>query len=168
MKSFLRTSLICAVFLVPIFASAQLLNGPSTGSFQFTGWQQFSGGTSFIPGGGLGVGGGAFGVGGIAITIINLINFVLVPLLFAVSFIVFLYGVAKSYIFSPGDEAAVKSGHQIILWGLIGFAVMISIWGLVNVVVASFGLAQPFAPPSPSSWSPSMAPPPVIPLPPGQ
>lgn len=72
--------------------------------------------------------------------LIYLINFVLVPLLFAIAFIVFIYGVAKSYIFSRGDEGAIEEGHKLILWGLVGFFVIISVWGLVNIVVDTFGL----------------------------
>lgn len=90
----------------------------------------------------------------VAQNIIIIINNVLVPLLFAVAFIVFLYGIAKAYIFSIGDAEAVKKGHTLMLWGLIGFVVMISIWGLVNVVANTFGLAGAFAPPTPSSISP--------------
>lgn len=97
------------------------------------------------------MGGGIWGVG---ITILGIINGVLVPVLFAVSFIVFLYGVAKAYIFSNGDEGAVETGHKIILWGLIGFAAMISVWGLVNVAVNTFGLGGFVAPPpTPTSYS---------------
>lgn len=80
------------------------------------------------------------GIGGIASQLIGLINNVLVPFLFAVAFIIFIYGVAKKYIFSNGDEGAVEEGHKLILWGLVGFFVMISVWGLVNIVVDTFGL----------------------------
>ena len=52
----------------------------------------------------------------VACTVLNIINGILVPVLFALAFIVFLYGVAKAYIFSTGDEEAVKTGHKIILW----------------------------------------------------
>ncbi len=105
--------------------------------------------------------GGGYGISGIAITIINVINGVLVPLLFAVSFIVFLYGIARAYIFSVGDPERVKEGHKIILWGLIAFAVMISLWGLVNVVANTFGLQGSFALPQPTSYSSFGPPPPV-------
>jgi hypothetical protein len=75
-----------------------------------------------------------------------------VPLLFAIAFIVFLYGIANAYILHPGDEAAVKSGHKLILWGVIGFAVMVSLWGLVNVVASTFGLGGVGAPTLPTSY----------------
>jgi hypothetical protein len=87
----------------------------------------------------------------LASTLIYIINSVLVPLVFAIAFIVFLYGVAKAYIFSHGDPAEVGKGHQLILWGLIGFFVMLSIWGLVNVVVNTVGLGGISAPTPPTS-----------------
>lgn len=139
-----RLTLIIALLLFPVVGFAQTFVSPPNQLNTFSAQQTFWGGTSITPGflginglGGGGVGSGLFQVGA---TIISIINGVLVPVLFAVSFIVFLYGVAKSYIFSTGNEEDVKSGHKIILWGLIGFAVMISVWGLVNLTVSIFGL----------------------------
>lgn len=80
------------------------------------------------------------------------VNSVLVPVLFAVAFIVFLYGIAKAYIFSVGEPEEVKKGHKLILWGIVAFVVMISIWGLVNVVANTFGLAGYGAPVLPVSY----------------
>lgn len=108
-----------------------------------------------------GIGMGGFGIAGIAMNIIFIINTVLVPLLFAISFIVFLYGIAQAYIFSTGDAEKVKDGHKIILWGLVGFAIMVSVWGLVNVVAVTFGLTGGFALPPPTSFSPFMMMPPL-------
>jgi hypothetical protein len=87
----------------------------------------------------------------LASTVLYLINDVLVPLIFALAFIVFIWGVAKAYIFSGGEAEAVSQGHRLILWGIIAFAVMISLWGLVNVVADTFGLAGYGAPPLPQS-----------------
>ena len=82
----------------------------------------------------------------VANTILFLINGVAVPVLFAVSFIVFLYGIAQAYIFSHGEPEKVAQGHKLLLWGLIGFVVMVSLWGLVNVVTNTFGLAGTYGP----------------------
>ena len=68
------------------------------------------------------------------------VNDILIPVLFAVAFIVFLYGVARAYIFSGGDSTKVAEGHRLILWGIIGFVVMLSVWGLVNILSDTFGL----------------------------
>ena len=86
--------------------------------------------------------------GGINTTIIDsyaggitdVINLYLVPLIFTLCVLVFLWGVAKAYVISGGNEGERKKGHQLIMWAVIGFAVMLSIWGLVNVALEIFGL----------------------------
>lgn len=88
----------------------------------------------------------------VANNIIYIINGILVPVIFAVAFLVFLYGVASAYILSNGDPERVKSGHTLILWGIIGFVVMVSLWGLVNVVSNTFGLGGSYAPSPPTSY----------------
>lgn len=108
----------------------------------------FWGGTSFGPG----ISGCSGTVCGVADTILYLINNVAVPLLFAIAFIVFLYGIARAYIFSSGEPEEVQKGHKLILWGLIAFVVMISVWGLVNVVANTFGLGGYYAPDLPRSY----------------
>lgn len=150
MKSILRTASLAALLLLPAVASAQYPFGPYTQTVT-TG---YSTGFGSVSGGYGGMMGGCSGtIGCIASTVLYLINSVLVPLIFAVAFLMFIYGVAKSYIFSHGDSEAVKQGHQLILWGLIGFAVMISLWGLINVVANTFGLAGVGAPILPTSTS---------------
>lgn len=79
------------------------------------------------------------------------INSVLVPVLFAIAFLMFLWGIAKSYIIHGDTPAEVEKGHKLVMWGIIGFAVMISVWGLVNVVANTFGLEGYYAPILPSS-----------------
>lgn len=73
--------------------------------------------------------------------IINTINDVLVPVLFAVAFIVFLWGAFDTFILGANNEEVKEKGKNLMLWGLIGFFVMVSIWGLVNILTGtvSFG-----------------------------
>lgn len=106
-------------------------------------------GISFGTGGSGSYGGGD--IAGVASTILYIINGILVPVIFALAFIVFLYGVATKYIFSHGDEGKIEEGHKLILWGIIGFVVMISLWGLVNVVSNTFGLSGYSAPTLPQT-----------------
>lgn len=93
---------------------------------------------------------GLYGVGSL---VIQLINNVFVPVIFAIAFIVFLYGVARTYIFSHGEPGEVEEGHKIILWSLIGFFVMLSIWGLVNVLSSTLGLNR-IEPPATPTFTP--------------
>lgn len=70
----------------------------------------------------------------------TLIDFVIDPLVFlliAVAVLIFLYGVVK-FIGAAGDEAKRKEGKDLIIYGLIGLFVMVSVWGLVNVLVSTF------------------------------
>jgi hypothetical protein len=142
-----------ALFVAPLLASAAPYWAvDSAGNWQYVGTNVSAGGG---PSGGM-VGGqfacGTSNLCQVASTILYIINYVLVPVLFAVAFIVFLYGIVSKYIFSHGDPTKVAEGHKIILWGLIAFVVMISLWGLVNVVANTFGLYGISAPPTPRSY----------------
>ncbi|MHB8860304.1 MAG: hypothetical protein ACYC48_01025 [Minisyncoccota bacterium] len=150
MKSIALIAVSSAVLLAPVLAFAQYTGGPYTQTVN----TNYSVGYVSTPGG-FALGGTCSGSGitCIASTILYLINAVLVPVLFAVAFLVFLYGIAKAYIFSNGEPSEVEKGHKLILWGVIGFVVMVSLWGLVNVVANTFGLGGAGAPPLPSSVS---------------
>jgi len=73
--------------------------------------------------------------------IINFINGILVPVLMAVAFIYFLYGVYKYFILGAADEKSRTDGRQFVLWGIIGFVAILSVWGLVSIVGGAFGLS---------------------------
>ena len=57
--------------------------------------------------------------------VINTINNILVPVLFAVAFIVFLWGAFDTFILGSNDEEVKDKGKNLMLWGLIGFFVMV-------------------------------------------
>ncbi|MDD2657548.1 MAG: hypothetical protein PHD04_02720 [Candidatus Pacebacteria bacterium] len=69
--------------------------------------------------------------------IINTINNIIVPVLFAIAFIVFLYGAFKTFIIGATSEEVKEQGKNLMLWGLIGFFVMVSVWGLVNILTGT-------------------------------
>lgn len=46
------------------------------------------------------------------------------------------------------SEEKRESGRQTLVYGVIGLAVMVSIWGLVNIVISTFGISGgPISPP---------------------
>ena len=153
MKTFTRFATVLAtsaILIAPSLALAQTqtsVYSDSLGNFQYTS-NNFS--IAFGSGGQFAC--GASNICRVASTILYIINYVLVPVLFAIAFIVFLYGIVSKYIFSHGDETKVAEGHRLILWGIVGFVVMISLWGLVNVVANTFGLYGISAPPTPRSY----------------
>lgn len=71
--------------------------------------------------------------------IIDFINGVLVYLVFSLAFIFFLWGVFKYFIAGGANDESREEGKKFISWGIVAFAVMISVWGLVNILVNTFG-----------------------------
>lgn len=69
--------------------------------------------------------------------IINTINNILVPVIFAIAFIVFVWGAFKTFIVGAQSEETKEEGKNLMLWGLIGFFVMVSVWGLVNILTGT-------------------------------
>jgi NADH:ubiquinone oxidoreductase subunit 2 (subunit N) len=70
--------------------------------------------------------------------IINIINTVAVPVLFAIAFIVFIFGIFQYFILARGDEEKQAQGRSLMLYGLVGFFLMVSVWGLVNILLGTF------------------------------
>ncbi len=62
------------------------------------------------------------------------INNILVPLAFALAFLVFVWGVIQYFLLGGGDEEKQTKGKSLMLYGIIGFVVMVSIWGIVNLI----------------------------------
>jgi hypothetical protein len=71
---------------------------------------------------------------------IAFINLYLVPLLMAVALIVFLYGIFKFFILGAADEKARAEGRKFALNGIIGFVIILSVWGIVYIVVETLNL----------------------------
>ena len=82
--------------------------------------------------------------------IINVINGILVPVLMAVAFIVFLWGIYKYFILGAANESEKGDGRKFAMWGIIGFVIIVSLWGLVNLVMGTLGLSAGTAPPPPT------------------
>lgn len=69
-----------------------------------------------------------------------------VPLLFAIAVVSFIWGAIKFFIIDADEEAKREQGRQFMLWGIIALAVMISVWGLVKVLAVTFGIDTTFLP----------------------
>ncbi len=81
-------------------------------------------------------------------TVKDILNSV-VPLLVSVGVVYFVWGVV-AYVIGGGEEAK-KKGRDKIIYGIIGLAVIVSVWGLVNLLTNTFNLNNPPTPTSTSS-----------------
>lgn len=70
-------------------------------------------------------------------TIGNILNSI-IPVLVILGIIYFVWGVITYVIAS--DEEAKKSGRNRIIYGIIGLAAIVAMWGLVNILITTFGL----------------------------
>ena len=77
-------------------------------------------------------------ISGFVQVLIDVINGVLVPLILAIAFIAFIWGVFRFFIAS--NEETKDKGRDLMVYGLIGFVVIISVWGIVNLLVNTFSL----------------------------
>jgi hypothetical protein len=66
----------------------------------------------------------------------------LIPFIMSLAIVVFIWGVYKYFIKVDADRA--EAGNYI-LYSIIGFFLMLSLWGLVNILVNTFRL-DPYMP----------------------
>ena len=70
--------------------------------------------------------------------ITNILN-IFVPFLVGLAVLLIIYGIV-GYISQAADEEKRKEAKNFVMWGIIAVFVMISIWGLVNILVNTFNL----------------------------
>jgi len=63
----------------------------------------------------------------------------LVKLVFAIAFIIFVWGIVQ-FIASQTADAARDEGKRKIFWGLFGMFIMISAYGLIRLILNTFGI----------------------------
>ncbi len=69
------------------------------------------------------------------------INNVLIPLIFALALLFFIYGMFKYFIQGGDDQGNRETGRQLMIWAVLGFVFMVSIWGIVNLVANGLGFS---------------------------
>jgi len=72
-------------------------------------------------------------------SIIDIINSYIIPLIIGVAGLWFMIGVIK-YVTAGDDAAGREGGRNMMVYGIIALFVMISVWGLVNLLVGTFDL----------------------------
>jgi len=63
----------------------------------------------------------------------------LIVLLFAMAVVYFVYGLVK-YLISPDNEEVRKSSKSHMLWGVIGMFIMVSVFGIMNLIMNTLGV----------------------------
>lgn len=112
MQLFKASATFLTVLLLPIISSAQGLADGNTSAGPF---------------------------GGLLFTIIGFINQVLIPFIFAIGFLVFVWGMFLYFVFGGANDESKKNGKSLMIWATIGFVMMIIFWGVVRLIAVSTG-----------------------------
>lgn len=70
------------------------------------------------------------------------INGTLIPLVFAIALLVFIYGMFQYFILGGSEEDNREKGRSLMLWSIVGFVAMVSIFGVVNLVAGGLGFSD--------------------------
>lgn len=73
--------------------------------------------------------------------ILTLINDILIPFLIAIGFLVFVWGMFQYFILGGANEESKERGKSLAIYAVVAFVLIIIFWGVINLIVASTGLA---------------------------
>ncbi len=73
------------------------------------------------------------------IVIAKFLNSYVIPLLMAIALLFFMWGIVKYFIISGASSEGREQGKSLLLWGILAFVFMVSIWGIVRVVSSAMG-----------------------------
>jgi hypothetical protein len=74
--------------------------------------------------------------------VVGVLNSYIVPAIFALIFLIFLWGLAQYFIIGGSDDAARAKGRQLALWGVIGIVVLVALWGIISILLSTLGIAR--------------------------
>lgn len=64
--------------------------------------------------------------------VVSIINY-LVPAVFALTVLFFLWGIFR-YVFAGDSEDDLRKARQIMVWGIVILAIMLSTWGILQIL----------------------------------
>ena len=80
-------------------------------------------------------------IGNSSTGIIGVFNTVVIPLIFVLAFAAFIWGVVSYFFIHESEETKREEGRQFIFWGVLGMVVLFSVWGFVNIMLSTLGIA---------------------------
>jgi len=72
----------------------------------------------------------------------DIVSGVLIPLAFSLALLYFFWGVTKYIRKGAGDEKAAEEGKKIMIWGIVGLFVALSIWGIITFIQSELGIPE--------------------------
>ncbi len=77
-------------------------------------------------------------IGELVMNIMAFLKGKVIPLLFALATVIFIWGVIQYVVGSQGSETRIETGKKVMIWGIIGLAIMTSAWAIVAILCGTF------------------------------
>ncbi len=61
-------------------------------------------------------------------------------LLFSLGFLIFMWGLIE-FIANPTNASIKEKGKQHMIFGILGLLIMVSVWGIVNLITSTLGIS---------------------------
>ncbi len=74
--------------------------------------------------------------------ILKFLNEIIVPFLLVIAFVVFLWNIARYFVMDGANEESQEKARSQALWGILAFVIIVSLWGIVNLLVSGLGLGN--------------------------
>ncbi len=78
----------------------------------------------------------------ILISLTYFLQYVIVPLLFAIALLVFLVNVVRYFIIGGGNTDEQEKAKRLAFYSIAAFVFLVSLWGIVNMFVTGLGFAN--------------------------
>lgn len=64
----------------------------------------------------------------------------IIVLVFGIALVMFIIGILQ-YVLNPASDEERDVGRRHILWGLFGMFIMVSVWGIMNIIINTLGVS---------------------------
>ncbi len=65
----------------------------------------------------------------------------LIQFAFIVAFVIFIWGVME-FIRNANNPTKREEGQQHMIWGIVGLAIMVGVYGIMSLLINTFGLSK--------------------------
>ena len=79
---------------------------------------------------------------GYLVTISLFIKYVLLPFLFGIAFLFFIYNIVRYFIIESNSDSGREKAKRSALYGIAAFVFLFTLWGLITVLVQGIGIEE--------------------------
>ena len=76
------------------------------------------------------------------VNILTFLNGTIVPFIIALAFVIFLWNAVRYFIIGGSNEDDQEKARSLATWSIGAFVIIVSLWGIVNLLVSSFGFGN--------------------------